>query len=261
MKIINKVKTEKGQIADILMFFFFIVFVIYFIILFTSMQLFFNTQKMVDSVVRDEIEIVRTKGILTTSEYENFLGKLGKYGNFNIIVIAEKQDEAGNRGRYFSLDTILDKPFKVGDFIKFFVESKKPSLFADILQRNFMFGYNGKGGSSFRMQSQASGMVCSDGFIKGIEVINIINKYFDTGVAQPADGIFLQTLNYTSIPVGQDPTSLSANIVQQTGKYDVSIPERTTDKWIDYEGRYSMEVTPDGDYRIKKIVFTELLKR
>lgn len=266
MRILNKVRKENGQIADILMFFIFIVFVLYFIILFTSMQFYFRTQKMVDIVVRNEVELIRTKGILTTSEYEDFLGRLAKYGSFNVLVVAELQDNAGVRAKWFDIDTIKDKPLKVGDFIKIYVESKKPPLFTELLLRNFMFGYNSSGASvsNFRMQSVASAMVCSDGYIKGIEVMNIINKYFDS--TPPTGGIWLSTLDFSSNP----PTKVVDIPVQMThkytGYYDIAqtnpIPEKTTNDWIDYEGNYRMDIEVDeyDNYKITKIYFTQLIK-
>ncbi|MGE5473752.1 MAG: hypothetical protein ACM3UU_05985 [Ignavibacteriales bacterium] len=272
MKLINKIKSEKAQIADVIMFFIFIVFVLYFIILFTSMQFYFRAQKMVDGIVRDEVETIRTKGILTKSEYEDFLDRIGKFGNFNVLVVAELQDNAGVRAKWFDINSICGKPLKVGDYIKIFVESKRPPLFSELLLRNFMFGYNGlnKSASSFKMQSIASAMVCSDGYIKGVEVMNTINRYFETTPpSPPSGGIWLYTLDYTGVPINESPSKTVTTPVQitskYTGYYDVAqtnpIPPRTTNAWIDYEGNYRMDIEVSSiDYSITKIYFTQLVK-
>lgn len=275
MKLLNKVKSEKGQLADILIFFIFIVFVIYFIILFTSMQYFFITQKIVDNIVRDEVEVIRTKGMFTTAEYQKFLSKIGKYGSYNVHVVAEKQDAAGTRAKWFDMKDILDTPFKAGDFIKIFVESTKQPLFSMILNTNFMFGSGHSGGSSFRMQSMASGMVCSDGFIKGVEVINIINKNAsnipvrlksldysntnpnleDSNAAQwdlyaPSSYTGATTEDIVKNPAKYDPNTyvVGGNIVKANG-------------WIDYSGDYLMNVDVDtANYNITGMYFTETQK-
>jgi len=258
MNLFSKVKSKNGQIADILVFFIYIVFVVYFIMLFSSMQLYFATQKIVDNVVRDEVEIIRTKGIFTESEYKSFLAKIGKYGSFNVNVFAEKQDNAGQRGKWFDIKSIKDKPFRVGDFIQIMVESSKPPLFSTILNTNFLFSSNRKSGSNFRMQSLASGMICSDGFIRGIEVINLINK-------NPGITLKLKTLDYPSpIPVNPTyeqrfPSKQVDNFVTITSPYNSSTPERTVNAWIDYNGRYQLDVVPNNDYAITEMYFTELL--
>jgi len=267
MKLINRRKSEKGQIADIMMFFFFIVFVIYFIILFTSMQFFFRAQKMVDNVVRDEVEIIRTKGIFTQSEYESFLAKLSKYGNYNVNVFAEKQDNAGQRGKLFSIETIKDQPFKVGDFIQILVESSKPPLFSVILNTNFLFSSNHKNGSDFRMQSLASGMICSDGFIKGVEVINLITKNASSIPVR------LKTLKYSTTSNTEDmvdkwylygPSSYTGDAAKDSNTtpitdYNPTAHTENTDGWINYEGRYTMDVTLNDSYAITEMYFTEML--
>ena len=136
---LKRLCSNKGQIADILMFIFFISFVMYFVLSYTSMQTFFKTQEFIDNVVRTEVEIVRTKGVFKTEEYKRFLAQLSKYGNFNVYVTIETQDAAGNYAKWFRLEEeILDRPLKVGDFIKIAVESTQRSLFAEIMARNFL---------------------------------------------------------------------------------------------------------------------------
>jgi len=209
--------------------------------------------------VRDEVEIVRTKGIFTRAEYESFLAKIAKYGNFTVLLTAEKQNAAGVRGKLFNLDRkdtenrVIDQPFKTGDFIKIFIESANPSLFTEILNRNFMFGYSGGGKSGFKMQSTASAMVCSDGFLRGVEVINMINKYKSI----PGNTVKLFLQSYDIIP---NPPVLRDPPYEFTTTYDNTVSEHEKN-WIDYEGRYFMDFTIDTTTcLITEYYFKEQLK-
>lgn len=220
MRLVKNIKNSKGQIADIIMFLFFISFVVYFIVSYTSMQVFFKTQEIIDGIVRTEVEVVRTKGLFTTDEYKSFLKKLNGYGNFEVFLTLEAQDLDGKYIKYFTPEEILDKPLQVGDFVKIFVESKDRPLFAEMMSRNFMLAASKGGGTNFRMQSLCTGMVCSDGFIRGLQVVDTITKYTNT-----PNGVTVTTLK-------------GGNFTYKGGTvYNVDTPD-TDPNWIDIKGKY-----------------------
>lgn len=245
----KRLSSNRGQIADILMFLFFISFVIYFVLAYTSMQTFFKTQEFVDTIVRTEVEIVRTKGIFKTEEYKSFLSKLSNYGQYNVYATIETQDAAGNYVKWFRLkEEILDRPLKVGDFIKISVESRKASLFSEIMARNFLFGRSGNV-NNFKMQSVAAGMICTDGYIKGVEVINIIERY----------------RSKVSVIVKTDNSNLDPALAPAEDTYNASAAYNhdtvSDDKRINLEGRFKMEMDRDiGTGEVTEITITQLDK-
>ncbi len=227
MKIGKRIGGRSGQVADILMFIFFIIFVVYFIVSYTSMQTFFKTQEIVDDIVRSEVEIVRTKGIFTSQEYENLIKKISRYGNFDVYITLEAQDNTGRYSKYFSTDYILDRPLKVGDFIKVLAESKNPPLFAQMLTRSFSFGFGSGEKTSFKMQSMCSGMICTNGYVSGLDVIETITRYTNTTF-----GVRVRTLQ------GGNHTYDGGDV------YDTNTPVGSPN-WIDLEGRYQKTIRPD----------------
>ncbi len=252
MILCRKLKNTRGQLADIMMFMFFVAFVIYFIVSYTSMHTFFKTQEIVDSIVRKEVEIIRTKGILKTEEYERFLGEINKYGMFEVMITLEKQNEYNQYEKWFTLDEILNEPLKVGDIIKIYAESRKPSLFAEIMSRGFLFSRGGSGKSHFKMQSIASGMICSDGYIRGVEAINIINRYSGKpGITE----IKVKTLYY---PDPADPSNYTEHWKNDyaTVQYDpeTALPENV----INLAERFRLTMNRDGNHNITEIIIEQL---
>ncbi len=227
MKIGKRICGQSGQVADILMFIFFITFVVFFIVSYTSMQAFFKTQEIVDDIVRSEVEIVRTKGIFTSEEYENLIKKISKYGNFDVYITLEAQDNTGKYSKYFSIEYILDRPLKVGDFIKVLAESKNPPLFAQMLTRSYSFGLGSGKNSSFKMQSMCSGMICTNGFVSGLDVVETITRY-----TSAPDGVRVRTLQ------GGDHTYDGGDV------YNTNTPTGSPN-WIDLEGRFQKIIDRD----------------
>lgn len=249
----KKIFNKKGQIADIIMFLFFFSFVIYFIVAFVSSKEFFMVQDIVNNIVKSKVEIVRTKGRFTTEEYKDMMVKLGKYGNFTVFLTLDKIDETGRYYSVFHPARILDQTLKVGDIIKIYVESKDRALFAEILSRNFLFGWQKKQ-SNFRIQSLCAGMVAVDGYIRGGEVIEIINKYINPPYNLT---VYVTLIDYTSllIPKLQDtPKQFSLD-----NPYDINTPPRTND-WIDPEGRYDLEIKRDDNEKVVGVTITQLLR-
>jgi hypothetical protein len=169
-------KNKKGQIGDIILFLFFFSFVIYFITAFISSKVFFISQNAVNSIVESKVDIVRTKGIFTESEYQDLYKRLARYGNFDVYVTLEKQEETGAYTTIFMPKEIIDQPLHVGDFIKIYVESKQPAVFSKILSSGLLMGSKKQTGG-FKLKSLATGMIATDGSMRGLEVINLINKY------------------------------------------------------------------------------------
>lgn len=249
MSLFRRFKNSRGQMADIMMFMLFVVFVIYFIVSYTSMHQFFKTQEFTDSIVRSEVETVRSKGILKTEDHERYMRELARYGKFIVHVTLEKQNSAGYYDKFFRIEEILDKPLKVGDFIKIIAESNDTSLFAEIMRRGILFG-SSKNTASFRMQSLASGMVCSDGYIKGLEVVNIIEKY-RTRPSPPFENITVRTLkNIENNDPGVPYNSSTA--------YDHEAA-RGTDNEIKFDARFRMDIDKTDDMgNITKMTMIEL---
>ena len=232
MKLFKKVQNSKGQIADIIMFIFFISFVAYFIFAYTSMQVFFKTQNFVDEIVRTQVEQIRTKGIFTKDDFKDMRRKIDRYGAFYVYVSLDAQDVNGNYKGYITNGTdsyvnmVLDKPLKVGDMIKITADGVNRPLFAEMLSRNFMFGFNRNSHTSFKMQSMASGMICTDGFIRGLEVINIISRY------RTAKDIKVITIN-------EDGTEKNTTTYDSSTSYDANTPSDET--WIKPDGRFQVD--------------------
>jgi hypothetical protein len=128
---------------------------------------------------------------------------------------------------------------KVGDFISIFAQSPERPLFAEMLSRNFLFGINKNSHTNFRMQSLSTGMVCTDGFIRGLEVINTIARYCSV-----SGGVKVITLNggtkLYNVPYDAT-TSLPIDVITPDGRFK----ETTT--------------TDPNTYAITGIVIEELI--
>lgn len=271
MKLSSRVQNSKGQIADIIMFIMFMSFVIYFIVSYTSMQVFFKTQNLVDEIIRAKVELVRTKGMFTEQDYADMIYHIGRYGAFDVRVTWESRENTGKKIIHYSYsddsfnNEIKDKPMKVGDFIKIFAQSRKRPLFAEMLARNFLFGINKNAHTNFKMQSLSTGMVCTDGFIRGLEVINTIARYrADVPVG-------VKTYKYSDIANGIVDSSQVYNVPPSTYIDDsypgyacynstIEYDPAEIDTWINPAGRFKETVTTDPDnYEITGIFIEELI--
>lgn len=254
------IRDKKGQIADIIMFLFFFSFVVYFIVAFASSKAYFMTQDVVKNIVESKVQLVTTKGRLTKLEYEDMLTRIGKYGRFNVYVTIDKLDETGRHYSLYNPQSFLDEPLGVGDFIKVYVESIDRPLFSEILSRGFTFGYS-KHKSNFRIQVLSSGMICVDGHIRGLEVIEAISRYKNEPSITKLD---VHLFDYPYDPTLGIPPSYSTYDYLTLPNYDIDTTPYTNG-WINPEGRYKIDITRDvtatgNDYgRIKEVEIRQLI--
>ena len=281
----KRLKNKRGQIADILMFMFFFSFVIYFILAYTSAKAFFKAEDMVQGVVKNSVELVRTKGIYTKENFDDLNIKLSRYGRFNVQLTLEVANEkyvANNASliapadnntaeetlkyvKYFTPESIIDRTLKVGDMIKVYVESNEKSLFGQIISRNFMLWSTGSRSSNLHIQAMSTAMICADGSYTGLEVLNKLDEFMDT-TKNPTGKFTLEIIkDVFGIPTKLEfvvPDDLSKDELVAAIKPDPANSITGDDYWIDPSMRYRKVIETDElSGEITSMTITQRMER
>lgn len=153
---------SRGQVGDAIIALFVISFIIYFNVAYTSGKAYFKAQRQVDGIVKNHVDIMRKKGVLTSQNYSDMIRELSYYGGFDIYLRVDCVNDIGGYDSFFTEASILDRRLKLGDYVSVYVESAQNALFGEILSRNLMFGPSGSH-INLTLNSSSSGMVMGNG--------------------------------------------------------------------------------------------------